>query len=134
MHLLPRLDDTTICGGIEWRVFNCLIFFFKAKMCQFQPVTILIKKKNLVLKTWVVAGMCDRFTSFSFELNLHNKRQRKRNKKATKNSLSATSFRIVQSLISAATLSLILRKIGSQHRARTGQPARLPFTATIRVF
>ena len=87
MHLLPRLDDTTICGGIEWRVFNCLIFFFKAKMCQFQPVTILIKKKNLVLKTWVVAGMCDRFTSFSFELNLHNKRQRKRNKKATKNSL-----------------------------------------------
>ena len=79
MHLLPRLDDTTICGGIEWRVFNCLIFFFKAKMCQFQPVTILIKKKNLVLKTWVVAGMCDRFTSFSFELNLHNKRQWKRN-------------------------------------------------------
>ena len=71
MHLLPRLDDTTICGGIEWRVFNCLIFFFKAKMCQFQPATILIKKKNLVLKTWVVAGMCDRFTSL--ELNLHNK-------------------------------------------------------------
>ena len=31
MHLLPRLDDTTICGGMEWRVFNCLIFLFQSK-------------------------------------------------------------------------------------------------------
>ena len=45
-------------------------------------------------------------------------------------SLSATSFRIVQQLTTTATLSLILRKIGSQRR-----PAgHLPFTATIRVF
>ena len=46
------------------------------------------------------------------------------------NNFSATSFRIVQQLTTTATLSLILRKIGSQRR-----PAgHLPFTATIRVF